>query len=150
MCCSIRSRTFRIISDSKIICSFAGQQEVSPANDREVGPRRALLDGAEPWVLQLQRPPPMAETGSCRWGRGQRDASECDAAAGYRNPSLFAEKAICWPSIRYSSLLSSASGVSAAEAASAASMAASCSAVTPGSALSVSGAVSSSPIMALS
>ena len=49
--------------------------------------------GAEPWVLQLQRPPPMAETGSCSWGRGQRDASECDAAAGCRNPLLFAEKA---------------------------------------------------------
>ena len=71
----------------------SGRQIVSPANDREVGPRRALLDGAEPWVLQLQRPPPMAETGSCRWSRGQRDASKCDAAAGYRNPSLFAEKA---------------------------------------------------------
>ena len=71
----------------------SGQQIVSPANDREVGPRRALLDGAEPWVLQLQRPPPMAETGSCSWGRGQRDASECDAAAGCRNPLLFAEKA---------------------------------------------------------
>ncbi|EFQ07503.1 hypothetical protein HMPREF9436_01058, partial [Faecalibacterium cf. prausnitzii KLE1255] len=49
--------------------------------------------GAEPWVLQLKRPPPMAETGSCSWGRGQRDASECDAAAGCRNPLLFAEKA---------------------------------------------------------
>ena len=55
------------------------------------GPVRST--GAELWVLQLQRPPPMAETGSCRWGRGQRDASECDAAAGCRNPSLFAEKA---------------------------------------------------------
>ena len=44
-------------------------------------------------VLQRQRPPPAAETGSCRWGRGQQDASDSEAAAGCRNPSLFAEKA---------------------------------------------------------
>ena len=52
-------------------------------------------------ALQRQRPPPAAETGSCRWGRGQQDASDSEAAAGCRNPSLFAEKAPCWPANYY-------------------------------------------------
>ena len=36
-----------------------------------------------------------------RWGRGQQDASDSEAAAGCRNPSLFAEKAPCWPANYY-------------------------------------------------
>ena len=35
---------------------------------------------------QRRRPPPVAETGSRCWGRGQQDASDSAAAAGSRNP----------------------------------------------------------------
>ena len=35
---------------------------------------------------QQRRPPPVAETGSRCWGRGQQDASESEADAGSRNP----------------------------------------------------------------
>lgn len=32
------------------------------------------------------------DSGSCCWGRGQRDASECEAAAGCRNPYFVSEE----------------------------------------------------------
>ena len=35
---------------------------------------------------QRRRPPPVAETGSRCWGRGQQDASDSAADAGSRNP----------------------------------------------------------------
>ena len=73
----------------------AGRQGVSPANVLGGGaPARKRWGGTG--VLQRQRPPPAAETGSCCWGRGQQDASDSEADAGCRNPSLFAEKAPCW------------------------------------------------------
>ena len=40
---------------------------------------------------QRQRPPPVAETGSRCWGRGQQDASESEADAGSRNPGSVTE-----------------------------------------------------------
>ena len=46
------------------------------------------LEGEE----QRQRPPPVAETGSCCWGRGLQDASAAprhEADAGCRNPNIF-------------------------------------------------------------
>ena len=40
-----------------------------------------------PWE-QRRRPPPVAETGRNCWGSGQQDASESEADAGSRNPTL--------------------------------------------------------------
>ena len=40
---------------------------------------------------QQRRPPPVAETGSRCWGRGQQDASESEADAGSRNPGSVTE-----------------------------------------------------------
>ena len=40
---------------------------------------------------QRRRPPPVAETGSRCWGRGQQDASESEADAGSRNPGSVTE-----------------------------------------------------------
>ena len=45
-----------------------------------------------PYKGQRRRPPPAAETGSRRWGRGQQDASDSAADAGSRNPALSAKQ----------------------------------------------------------
>ena len=76
--------------------SRAGQRGVSPANDLVVGPRRASV-GAEPESCNSDDRCPRQKTGRSCWGSGQQDASDSEADAGCRNPSLFAEKAPCWP-----------------------------------------------------
>ena len=40
---------------------------------------------------QQRRPPPVAETGSRCWGRGQQDVSDSEADAGSRNPGSVTE-----------------------------------------------------------
>ena len=70
----------------KRICH--GQWVGSFSEDRPLGwgPVAARQWGGRWNGLQQQRPPPVAETGSRCWGRGQQDASECEADAGSRNP----------------------------------------------------------------
>ena len=52
---------------------------VLPASIRGGGPDAKRWGGHG---MQRQRPPPVAEAGSCCWGRGQRDASEARRLLG--------------------------------------------------------------------
>ena len=66
------------------------------ANVLGVGPQRVSV-GAGLESCNSDDRCPRQKTGRSCWGSGQQDASDSEADAGCRNPSLFAEKAPCWP-----------------------------------------------------
>ena len=79
----------------------AAKQQVGETRKKRLAQRLAFFrfdlsfgvwKGRAAPFLQRRRPPPVADTGRSCWGSGQQDASDSEADAGSRNPSVPARR----------------------------------------------------------